>query len=38
MPTVPNKTIAAFGNAADPDETAHYEQSHLDLQCWFSAV
>ena len=26
-------TIAEFANTVDPDETAHYEPSHLDLQC-----
>ena len=30
---VPNTTIAEFANTADPDETAHNEPSHLDLQC-----
>ena len=30
----PNITIAAFANIVDPDETAHYEPSHLDLQCF----
>ena len=29
----PNTTIAEFANPADPDETAHNEPSHLDLQC-----
>ena len=29
----PNTTIAEFANTVDPDETAHYEPSHLDLQC-----
>ena len=29
----PNTTIAEFANTADPDETAHNEPSHLDLQC-----
>ena len=29
----PNTTIAKFENTVDPDETAHYEPSHLDLQC-----
>ena len=28
-----NTTIAKFANTADPDETAHNEPSHLDLQC-----
>ena len=28
----PNTTIAEFANTADPDETAHNEPSHLDLQ------
>ena len=36
----PNTTIAEFANTADPDEMAHNEPSHLDLQClpsklWF---
>ena len=30
---VPNTTIAEFANTVDPDETAHNERSHLDLQC-----
>ena len=29
----PNTTIAEFANTVDPDETAHNEPSHLDLQC-----
>ena len=29
----PNTTIAEFANTIDPDETAHNEPSHLDLQC-----
>ena len=29
----PNTTIAEFENTADPDEMAHNEPSHLDLQC-----
>ena len=30
----PNTTTEAeFANTADPDETAHNEPSHLDLQC-----
>ena len=32
-PKAPNTTIAEFANTADPDETAHNEPSHLDLQC-----
>ena len=36
----PNTTIADFANTLDPDEMAHNELSHLDLQClpsilWF---
>ena len=31
-PKAPNTTTAEFANTADPDETAHNEQSHLDLQ------
>ena len=27
-----NTTIAEFANTADPDEMAHNEPSHLDLQ------
>ena len=29
----PNITIAEFLSTVDPDETAHNEPSHLDLQC-----
>ena len=29
----PNTTKAEFANTVDPDETAHNEPSHLDLQC-----
>ena len=29
---VPNTTIAKFANTVDPDETAHNEPSHQDLQ------
>ena len=29
----PNTTIVDFANTEDPDETAHNEPSHLDLQC-----
>ena len=29
----PNTKIAEFANTVDPDETAHHEPSHLDLQC-----
>ena len=29
----PKTTIAEFANTIDPDETAHNETSHLDLQC-----
>ena len=29
----PNTTKAAFANTVDPDENAHDEPSHLDLQC-----
>ena len=28
----PNTTKADFANSVDPDETAHKEPSHLDLQ------
>ena len=30
---MPNTTIAEFANLVDPDEMAHDELSHLDLQC-----
>ena len=33
-----NTTTAEFANTADPDETAHNEPSHLDLQCLPSKV
>ena len=29
----PNTTIAEFANTVDPDEMAHNEPSHQDLQC-----
>ena len=31
--TPPNTTIAEFANTVEPDEAAHNEPSHLDLQC-----
>ena len=34
----PNTTIAELANTADPDETAHNELSHLDLQCLPSSL
>ena len=34
----PNTPIAEFANTADPDETAHNEPSHLDLQCLPSSL
>ena len=34
----PNTTIADFANTVDPDETAHNEPSHLDLQCLPSSI
>ena len=34
----PNTTIAKFANTADPDETAHNEPSHQDLQCLHSSL
>ena len=34
----PNPTKAEFANAVDPDETAHNEPSHLDLQCLPSSL
>ena len=33
IPKAPNTTIADFANTVDPDETAHNEPSHLNLQC-----
>ena len=33
-----NTTIAEFANTADPDEMAHNEPSHLDLQCLPSSL
>ena len=32
-PKAPNTTKSEFANTVDPDETAHNEPSHLDLQC-----
>ena len=29
----PNTTKAEFADTVDPDDMAHNEQSHLDLQC-----
>ena len=34
----PNTTIAEFANTVDPDETAHNELSHQDLQCLLSSL
>ena len=34
----PNTTRAEFANTVDPDEKAHYEPSHLDLQCLPSSL
>ena len=34
----PITTIADFANTVDPDETAHNEPSHLDLQCLPSSL
>ena len=34
----PNTAIAKFTNTADPDETAHNEPSHLDLQCLLASL
>ena len=31
-------TIAKFSNTVDPDETAHNESSHQDLQCFCPVV
>ena len=33
-----NTTIAEFANTVDPDEKAHYELSHQDLQCLPSSL
>ena len=38
MPKVPNTTIAESESTVDPDETAHNEPSHLDLQCLLSSL
>ena len=35
---VPNTRLAELANTVDPDETAHYEPSHLDLQCLPSSL
>ena len=35
---MPNTTIAAFANTVDPDEMAHNELSHPDLQCMPSSI
>ena len=34
----PKTSIAEFANTVDPDETAHNEPSHLDLQCLLSSL
>ena len=34
----PYTTKAEFANTVDPDETAHNELSHLDLQCLLSSL
>ena len=34
----PYTTKAEFANTVDPDETAQYEPSHLDLQCLSSGL
>ena len=34
----PNTTIAKFANTVDPEERAHNEPSHLDLQCLPSSL
>ena len=34
----PNITIAEFANTVDPDERAHNEPSHQDLQCLPSSL
>ena len=31
----PDTIIVELANTADPDETAHNEPSHRDLQCFF---
>ena len=30
--------IIEFANGADPDEVAHYEPPHLDIQCLSSSL
>ena len=30
--------VAEFANSIDPDETAHYEPSHLDIRCLSSSL
>ena len=39
---VQSKIKNKMANSADPDETAHYEPSHLELHCldryWFWSV
>ena len=34
----PNTTLAEFASAADPDESAHNEPPHQDLQCLSSGL
>ena len=34
----PNTTIAEFASTVDPEETAHNEPSHVDLQCLPSSL
>ena len=35
---MPSTTIAEFANTADPDEMAHNEPSHLDLQFFLIVI
>ena len=35
---VPEMKIAEFSNSIDPDEVAHKEPPHLDLQCLPSSL
>ena len=34
----PNTTTAEFAHIVDPDEMAHNEPSHQDLQCLLSSL
>ena len=35
---VPETKLAEFANSIDPDETAHYEPSHLNIRCLSSSL